>query len=306
MAVSIDTAPRRILPSASVIESLITSSSHDALDLQLNRPHELEHFHDDGVGHLRFLDDVVERLERFLAVGQLALEHAGHDLDARQRILDLVRDRRGHLAERRQAVAQALPLLDLLDARQVLEEQRRADHARRRRRECARACSRWRGPSCAGAFRRGSAGRRSRTPAAARGRLRGSRAAPPRTAGRCRPVAAGRPRTRYAMSFIAATRPSRVIASTPVRRLKTRCRKNRSPMQRPRPSRRRGGAGVADGTHAGAPVAVFELSWTNGHHHVSAPAGGALSRQGRTRSVRPRRPTKTVREWLIGRVQESV
>ena len=99
-----------------------------ALDLQLNRPHELEHFDHDGVGHLGFLDDVVERLERFGSFGQLALEHAGHDLDARERILDLVRDGRRHLAERRQPVAQPLALFDLLDARQVLEEQRRADH----------------------------------------------------------------------------------------------------------------------------------------------------------------------------------
>ena len=99
-----------------------------ALDLQLNRPHELEHFDHDGVGHLGFLDDVVERFERFAFVRHLALEHAGHDLDARERVLDLVRDRRGHLAERRQPVAQPLALFDLLDARQILEEQRRADH----------------------------------------------------------------------------------------------------------------------------------------------------------------------------------
>ena len=99
-----------------------------ALDLQLNRPHELQHLDDDGVGHLGFFDDVVQRLERVLAVGHLALEHAGHDLDARERVLDLVRDGRGHLAERRQPVAQTLALFHLLDARQVLEEERRADH----------------------------------------------------------------------------------------------------------------------------------------------------------------------------------
>ena len=50
----------------------------------------------------------------------------GHDLDAGQRVLDFVRDGRGHLAERRQPVAQPLALLELLDPRQVLEEQRRA------------------------------------------------------------------------------------------------------------------------------------------------------------------------------------
>ena len=32
-----------------------------ALDLQPDRPHELEHLEDDGVGHLRFADDVVEQ-----------------------------------------------------------------------------------------------------------------------------------------------------------------------------------------------------------------------------------------------------
>ncbi len=63
----------------------------------------------------------------FGLLGELALEHAGHDLDARERILDLVRDRRRHLAERRQAVAKPIAFLDLLDARQVLEEERRAD-----------------------------------------------------------------------------------------------------------------------------------------------------------------------------------
>ena len=73
---------------------------------------------------------------------QLALEHAGHDLDAGERVLDFVRDRRGHLAERRQPVAQPLALFELLDARQVLEEQRRADQPCRARRGRARACSR--------------------------------------------------------------------------------------------------------------------------------------------------------------------
>ena len=131
-----------------------------ALDLQLNRPHELEDLDHDGVGHLGFLDDVVERLEGLRVVEQLALEHAGHHLDARQRVLDLVRDRRGHFAEGRQPVAQPVALFHLLDARQVLEEQRGAHQHARRRRGCGRACSRWRGRSCAAAFRRGLAGRR--------------------------------------------------------------------------------------------------------------------------------------------------
>ena len=62
-------------------------------------------------------------------IGQLPLEDARHHLDAGERVLDFVRDRRGHLAERREPVAQALALFELLDARQVLEEERRADVA---------------------------------------------------------------------------------------------------------------------------------------------------------------------------------
>ena len=75
-------------------------------------------------------------------VGQLPLEQAGHHLDAGERVLDLVRDRRRHLAERRQPVAQALALFELLDAGQVLEEERRADVVAARRRGPATACSR--------------------------------------------------------------------------------------------------------------------------------------------------------------------
>ena len=44
-------------------------------------------------------------------------------------ILHFVGDRRRHLAERRQPVAQPLPLFELLDAGQILEEQRRAGDA---------------------------------------------------------------------------------------------------------------------------------------------------------------------------------
>ena len=66
---------------------------------------------------------------RILGLGKLALEDAGHDFDAGERILDLVRDRRGHLAERRQPVAQPLALLELLDAGEVLEEERGAGQA---------------------------------------------------------------------------------------------------------------------------------------------------------------------------------
>ena len=94
------------------------------LDLQANRPHELENLEHDGVGHLGFLDDVAEDGLRVLGLGKLALEDPRHDLDARERILDLVRDGGGHLAERREPVAQPLALLELLDAREVLEEER--------------------------------------------------------------------------------------------------------------------------------------------------------------------------------------
>ena len=47
--------------------------------------------------------------------GTLRLQQAGHHLDARQRVLDLVGHRRGHLAERGQPIAQALALFELLD-----------------------------------------------------------------------------------------------------------------------------------------------------------------------------------------------
>ena len=57
---------------------------------------------------------------------QLALENPGHHLDAGERVLHLVGDRRGHFAERGEPVAQPLALFELLDAGQILEEQRRA------------------------------------------------------------------------------------------------------------------------------------------------------------------------------------
>ena len=113
-----------------------------ALDLQADRPDELEHLEDDRVGHLRLVDDVVEQRLRVGRVRDAPPQQAGHHLDARQRVLHLVRDGGRHLAERRQPVAQPLALLELLDAREVLEEQRRAARAARRRRGRATACSR--------------------------------------------------------------------------------------------------------------------------------------------------------------------
>ena len=73
---------------------------------------------------------------------RLAAQQPGQHLDAGQRVLDLVRHHRRHLADRGQPIAQPLALLDLLDVREVLEEQRGADGARRRRRGRATACSR--------------------------------------------------------------------------------------------------------------------------------------------------------------------
>ena len=97
-----------------------------ALELQPHRPHEVEHLLDDGVGHLRFVDDVLDQRLRVGIVGHLTAQQPGHHFDARQRVLDLVRHRRGHLAERGQSIAQPLALFHLLDVRQVLEEERRA------------------------------------------------------------------------------------------------------------------------------------------------------------------------------------
>ena len=128
--------------SASAIASLNDVVERHVLDLQPDRPHELQHLEDDGVGHLRFLDDVAEDGLRVLRLGQLALEDARHDLDAGERILDLVRDGRRHLAEGGEAIAQPLALLELFDARQVLEEERGAGDPCRARPGPARSCSR--------------------------------------------------------------------------------------------------------------------------------------------------------------------
>ena len=59
----------------------------------------------------------------------LALQQAGHDFDARERVFHFVRDCGRHLAERHQSIAQALALFELFDLRQVLEEQRNAARA---------------------------------------------------------------------------------------------------------------------------------------------------------------------------------
>ena len=60
-------------------------------------------------------------------IRNLAPKQARHHFDAGQRVLYLVRDDGRHFTDRSQPVAQPLTLLELLDARQVLEEHRRAD-----------------------------------------------------------------------------------------------------------------------------------------------------------------------------------
>ena len=95
-------------------------------DLQADRPHELERLVHDLIRHLRLVDDVVQERLRIGRIDdrRLPLEQARHHFDARERVLDLVRDRGRHFAERHETVAQALALFELLDFREVLEKQR--------------------------------------------------------------------------------------------------------------------------------------------------------------------------------------
>ena len=98
-----------------------------SLDLQPHRTDELEHLDDNRVGKLRLAEDVGEQRLGVLRVGHLAAQKSRHHFDASQWILQLVRDPGRHLAERSQAIAQPLALLELFDSGQVLEEQDRAD-----------------------------------------------------------------------------------------------------------------------------------------------------------------------------------
>ena len=59
--------------------------------------------------------------------GTLRRKQTGEHLDAGQRVLDLVRHHRGHLADRGEAIAQPFAFFHLLDVREVLEEQRGAN-----------------------------------------------------------------------------------------------------------------------------------------------------------------------------------
>ena len=149
--------------SAIVMASRMTSATRDVLDLQADRPHEGEHLLHDHVRHLRFLDDVGEDGLRVGRLGELPLQQAGHDLDPGERVLHFVRDGRRHLAERGQPVAQALALLELLDAGQVLEEERRADVAPARVLDVRQRVADHLARSSSAAARRGWAGARART-----------------------------------------------------------------------------------------------------------------------------------------------
>ena len=108
------------------------------------------------------------------ASGILRRSSAGHHLDAGERILHLVRDHRRHLADRGEPIAQPLAFLELLDAREVLEEHRRADHlagvvAHQRQRVADHLV-----PTASAASRRGSAAGAGRTRRSARGPRRGA------------------------------------------------------------------------------------------------------------------------------------
>ena len=97
------------------------------LHVQPDGTHELKDFLDDGVGHLGFVDDVGQRRLRVGQVGDLPSQQAGLHFDAGERVLHLVGNGGGHLADGRQPVAQPFALLELFHPRQVLEEHRGAD-----------------------------------------------------------------------------------------------------------------------------------------------------------------------------------
>ena len=199
-----------------------------SLDLQPDRPDELEHLDDDRVGQLGFAQDVGEQRLRVLRVGHLAAQQSGHHLDAGERVLQLVRDARGHLAERREAIAQALALLELFDLRQVLEEQHRADrrpivalHLRERVADHAVEVlqPRLRAVRQVAQLERAGEDAQDLGPIA---QDVGERAADVvRRAARSEKI-------RYASAFISASVPSRRKAMTPLRMLLTMWRKNRS------------------------------------------------------------------------------
>ena len=78
---------------------------------------------DDPVGCLCLVDDVGQDGLGVGRIHQLPFQKSGHHLDSRKRVLDFVRDRSRHFAQRRKAITQTLTFLELLDTRQILKEQ---------------------------------------------------------------------------------------------------------------------------------------------------------------------------------------
>ena len=212
------------------------------LDLQADRAHELERLVHDLIRHLRFADDVVQQRLRVRRVGHggLALQQPRHHFDARERVLHFVRDGGRHLAERHEAIAQALALFELLDFREVLEEQRDAGRAavlvaHVRQRVADHFAGRLQ-PQL------GAVGQVAQLERAVQHAhhvgMFGEHLA--RSGGRRVRAVRLIWKMRAASAFISATLPSRVIASTPLRMPPTRRRKKRS--DSPRVLWRRAGA----------------------------------------------------------------
>ena len=197
------------------------------LDLQPDRPDELQHLDDDRVRQLRFADDVGEQRLRVRRIGHLASQQPGHHLDARQRILQFVRDAGGHLAERRQPIAQALPLLccstcvrSLKNITAPIDPSCVVRHLRKRVADDAVDILQ---PQL------GAVGQRRQLERADRARATSGRSRNTSLNGRpSRPAAGPGAKIRYASSFISARVPSRRMAMTPLRMLLTMCRKKRS------------------------------------------------------------------------------
>ena len=136
----------------------------------------------------------------------LAAQQAGHHLDAGERILHLVGDHGGHLADGGQTVAQPFALFELLDARQVLEEHRRADDvavvvAHERERVADHLAL-----TASAASRRGSAGGAVRRRAVSTRTTSGWSFSTSATGWPMSPACGSMPNTRYASSLMSASR----------------------------------------------------------------------------------------------------
>ena len=123
-------------------------------------------------------------------------------VDEAHRVVDLVRDARRELPDRRHLLRLEHLALELLDLRQILEDHDGARGARRRRRRAARRrCRSARArpsPARSGPRRRGSARRRA---ACARRGVRGARRRTSATGSRPRSASGGAPRMRSAAGF---------------------------------------------------------------------------------------------------------